>query len=442
MESGKGDELKVDMEEKLEILSDAAKYDAACTSSGVSRSAKKLGVGNATCAGICHSFAADGRCISLLKILLSNECVYDCAYCVNRISNDVKRASFTAKEVADLTMNFYIRNYIEGLFLSSAVVKNPDHTMELMCRALELLRFKYNFNGYIHAKVIPGASEVLVERLGFLADRLSVNIELPSEQSLKLLAPQKSRKAIFKPMGQVTTSIAAAKGRQLSPYRGRARFSPAGQSTQMIIGASGESDYQILRLTKGMYNKFSLKRVFYSAYVPVNTGKNLPAVSPPPLLREHRLYQADWLMRFYGFDAEEILTPEEQNFNLFLDPKCAWAMRNLDLFPIEINRADHAMLLRVPGIGVQSAFRICRARKVRSLKFEDLKKMGIVIKRAQYFILCEGKYKENLVFKKEFILANLLADSMKNMPKTHVQYEQLPLFEKEEERVYEPYLRV
>lgn len=432
----------MNIEEKLEILTDAAKYDVACTSSGVSRSARKTGVGNATCAGICHSFAADGRCISLLKILLSNECVYDCAYCVNRISNDVKRASFTAEEVAELTMNFYIRNYIEGLFLSSAVVKNPDYTMELMCKALELLRFKYNFNGYIHAKVIPGCDEVLTERLGFLADRLSVNVELPSEKSLKLLAPQKSRKSIFMPMGQITTSIVAAKGGQITPYRSRARFSPAGQSTQMIIGATGESDYQILHLTQEMYNKFALKRVFFSAYIPVNSGKNLPTAAPPPLLREHRLYQADWLIRFYGFEATEILSPAEPNFNLFLDPKCMWAIRNLDLFPIEINSADYNLLLRIPGIGVQSAKRICRARKVRKLRFEDLNKMGAVMKRAQYFILCDGKYGKNLVFNKNFILTNLLAQCAKNLPKNQIKYEQLPLFENEEEKIYEPYICV
>lgn len=432
----------MDVEEKLKILTLAAKYDVACTSSGVSRSAKKTGIGNAVSAGICHSFSSDGRCISLLKILMSNECVYDCAYCVNRISNDVERASFTAEEIAELTMNFYIRNYIEGLFLSSAVMKNPDYTMEVMCRALELLRYKYNFNGYIHAKVIPGANEILTRRLGMLADRLSVNIELPSEKSLKLLAPQKSKKAIFKPMGEITNSISASKKGWLTPYGKRKKFAPAGQSTQMIIGASGESDYQILRLSRGMYDKFGLKRVFFSAYVPVGTSKNLPTTSQPPLLREHRLYQADWLMRFYGFSAEEILSDDEPNFNLFLDPKCVWALRNLDLFPVEVNTADYNMLLRVPGIGVTGAKRICRARRVRGLRFEDLKKMGIVMKRAQYFILCNGHYGENLVFDKNFILTNLLAECVKNLPKNQMNYEQLPLFSREEEKIYEPYICV
>lgn len=421
----------MNIEEKLKILTDAAKYDAACTSSGISRSAKKMGIGNASCAGICHSFAADGRCISLLKILLSNECVYDCKYCVNAISCDTPRASFTADEVADLTINFYMRNYIEGLFLSSAVYKNPDYTMELMCDAIEKLRYKYHFNGYIHAKVIPGADPRLVQRLGFLVDRVSVNIELPSEKSLKALAPQKSKNAILTPMGQIKTSIEEAKT-QIVKYRGAKKFAPAGQSTQMIIGATGESDYQILKLTQGMYNKFSLKRVFFSAYVPTRQESALPEIETPPLLREHRLYQADWLLRFYGFEADEILSPDEPNFSPALDPKCNWAIKNLHLFPVEINTADYSMLLRVPGIGTQGAFRICRARKVRSIRYEDLKRMGIVLKRAKYFITCNGKYEKGMIFSREFILANLICDKSLLPRLAEENFRQLPLFESEE----------
>ena len=424
--------LKVNVEEKLKILTDAAKYDAACTSSGINRKSNGKGMGNASCAGICHSFASDGRCISLLKILLSNECVYDCKYCVNAISCDTQRASFTADEVADLTINFYMRNYIEGLFLSSAVYKNADYTMELMCNAIEKLRYKYNFNGYIHAKVIPGADPLLVQRLGFLVDRLSVNIELPSEQSLKKLAPQKSKNAILAPMGQIKNSIVESKG-EIVKYRGAKKFAPAGQSTQMIIGATGESDYQILKLTQGMYNKYSLKRVFFSAYIPTRQDSSLPQLETPPLLREHRLYQADWLIRFYGFEADEILNPDEPNFSPALDPKCNWAIRNLNLFPVEINTADYSMLLRVPGIGTQSAFRICRARKTSSIQYEDLKRMGIVLKRAKYFITCNGKYEKGMIFSREFILANLICDKSLLPRLQDENFTQLPLFESDSE---------
>ncbi len=421
----------MNVEEKLKILTDAAKYDAACTSSGINRKSNDKGMGNTSCAGICHSFASDGRCISLLKILLSNECVYDCKYCVNAISCDTPRASFTPDEVADLTINFYIRNYIEGLFLSSAVYKNPDYTMELMCSAIEKLRYHYWFNGYIHAKVIPGSDPALVQRLGFLVDRLSVNIELPSEQSLKKLAPQKSKNAILAPMGQIKNSIIEARG-EIVKHRSAKKFAQAGQSTQMIIGASGESDYQILKLTQGMYNKYSLKRVFFSAYIPARQGNNLPQLTTPPLLREHRLYQADWLMRFYGFEADEILTPREPNFSPALDPKCNWAIRNLNRFPVEINTADYSMLLRVPGIGTQSAFRICRARKVRSIQYEDLKRMGIVLKRAKYFITCNGKYEKGMIFSKEFILANIICDKSFLPRLMEEKFTQLPLFESEQ----------
>ncbi len=397
--------------DKLEILGDAAKYDAACTSSGVKRGGlRDGGIGNASSCGICHSFAADGRCISLLKVLLTNYCIYDCKYCINRCSNDVRRAAFTPDEIADLTINFYKRNYIEGLFLSSAVVKNPDYTMELLCRALEILRYKYKFNGYIHAKTIPGSSPLLVERLGRLADRLSVNIELPSNESLKTFAPQKSKDAILRPMAQIRNSITENRN-DLTLYRHAERFAAAGQSTQMIIGASGETDYQILSLTAGLYKKFELKRVFFSAYVPVGSDPRLPVVDKPPLLREHRLYQADWLLRYYGFEADEILNEKNQNFDPLLDPKCNWAMHNLHLFPIDVNSAPYEMLLRVPGIGVKSASRIRKARKVRSLDFEVLKRIGVVLRRARFFILCNGRYMDNLKISESFIMQNLLADA-------------------------------
>lgn len=415
--------------QKLEILGDAAKYDVACTSSGVDRGGKREvgGIGNAVSCGLCHSFASDGRCISLLKILLTNYCIYDCKYCLNRCSNDVPRAAFTPQEIADLTINFYKRNYIEGLFLSSAVVKNPDYTMELLCRALEILRYEYKFNGYIHAKTIPGASPLLVEKLGHLADRLSVNIELPSQKSLNLLAPQKSKDAILRPMGQISSSIMQNK-QELTVYRHATRFAPAGQSTQMIIGASKESDYQILSLTAGLYKKYSLKRVFFSAYVPVGTDPNLPVVDKPPLLREHRLYQADWLLRFYGFEADEILNEKSPNFDPLLDPKCNWAMKNLHLFPVDVNKAPYEMLLRVPGIGVKSAQRIRTARRVRSLDYTGLKRIGVVLKRARFFITVNGRYMDDLKISENFIMQNLLGDTKDNYIAAQNGY-QLSLFD-------------
>ena len=379
----------MELMEKLTILADSAKYDVACTSSGVDRSGNKTGLGSAVAAGICHAFSADGRCISLLKVLMTNVCRYDCAYCVNRRSNDVPRAFFTPWELAELTIGFYRRNYIEGLFLSSAVCKNPDYTMEQMIKALELLRGEYRFRGYIHAKAIPGADAALVQRLGMLADRLSVNIELPSEQSLTALAPDKTKQAILAPMAQVRDGVAA--GRELVKYRGAPRFAPAGQSTQMIVGASPERDVDILRLTQGLYRKYQLKRVFFSAYIPVAEHALLPALGTrPPLLREHRLYQADWLLRFYGFDASEILDDAHPDLDPYLDPKCNWALNHLELFPVDVNRCDYDMLLRVPGIGVKSALRIRLARRTASLRLEDLKKMGVVLKRAQFFIVCAG----------------------------------------------------
>ena len=418
----------MDLMQKLTVLTDAAKYDVACTSSGVDRAGKAGGIGSAVACGICHSFAADGRCISLLKVLMSNACAYDCAYCVNRRSNDTPRASFTPREMADLTMQFYRRNYIEGLFLSSAVVKNPDFTCEQMLRVLTLLREEYRFGGYIHVKAIPGADPRLVEALGLLADRMSVNIELPSQQSLRLLAPQKDRDGILKPMGQISQGIAERKS-DLVRYSRARRFVPAGQSTQMIIGATPDTDYQILGLTAGLYKKYALKRVFFSAYMPVVEGKNLPALSTrPPLLREHRLYQADWLLRFYRFDVNEIIDEKHPNLNPLIDPKCNWALRHPEHFPVEVNRAPYDLLLRVPGIGVRSAGRIVKARKVHSLDFDALKRIGVVLKRAQYFVTCQGRSMVRRQEGPEGILRGLLSDrSLSMLP--GAQGEQLSLFE-------------
>ena len=371
----------MDLMKKLTILTDSAKYDAACTSSGVDRPGKTLA------AGCCHAFSADGRCVTLLKVLMSNHCIYDCKYCVNRVSNDCERAAFTPAELADLTIEFYRRNYIEGLFLSSGVIKNPDYTMEQMIGVLELLRYKHNFWGYIHAKTIPGASEELVRRMGFVADRLSINIELPSEESLKLLAPGKEREAILAPMRQICIEGNINK-QEVAVYKNAPRFAAAGQATQMIIGASPETDYQIIRLASAMYGKYSLKRVFYSAYIPTVENSLLPAIdTKPPLLREHRIYQADWLMREYGFDAEEILSKETPNFNPFLDPKCNWAINNMQLFPMDINKVSLPELLRIPGIGPTSAKRIVTARRHSKLGMAELKRIGAVLKRAQYFII-------------------------------------------------------
>ena len=384
--------MKMDVLAKLEILTDAAKYDAACTSSGVRRGFRQGYIGNTTSsiAGCCHTFSADGRCVTLLKVLMSNCCVYDCAYCVNRRSNDTRRAAFTPQELADLTINFYRRNYIEGLFLSSGVLRNPDYTMEQMIRAIRILREEYRFNGYIHAKAIPGAAPELVEQLGLLADRLSCNIELPSEAGLRTLAPEKTKAAVLAPMRQIQVRSIQNK-EELVKYRHTPKFAPAGQSTQMIVGASPETDYHILQLTEGLYNKYHLKRVFYSAYIPVTEDTRLPTLdTKPPLLREHRLYQADWLLRFYEFKAEELLDRDNPNFNPYLDPKCNWAVQHYGLFPVDVNRAPFEMLLRVPGIGPKSARRIWHARKQAALGLDELKRMGVVLKRAQYFITCRG----------------------------------------------------
>ena len=514
------------LEEKLKILSDAAKYDVACTSSGSDRRGEKGSLGNSVAAGICHSFASDGRCISLLKILLSNECIYDCKYCLNRRSNDKVRTTFTPEEICSLTVEFYKRNYIEGLFLSSGVVKNPTYTMELMYRSLYLLRTQYHFRGYIHAKAVPGAAPEIIEQIGYLADRMSVNMELPTRESLHALAPGKSHENILKPIQQIqhgitdyrlsigksaqmerssanrylsnsifkdkkekqdtitgtfgsrslTDSQTAAGPRPHSltkkaetatsavirpsasmtrpvttpssfvgspsyyfrqdapslPASQSRSFVPAGQSTQMIIGATPENDYQLLQVTQSLYQQFDLKRVFFSAYVPLNEDSDLPSLdTAPPLLREHRLYQADWLLRFYGFHAEDLLDPGRPNFNILLDPKCDWALRHLELFPIEIQTASYEDLLKVPGLGNKSAYRIVQARRTTRLDFPALKKLGVVLKRAQYFITCSGKMLYRTPIEEDFITRQLTSTDQKTTwsldhPQT---YRQLSLFD-------------
>ena len=400
----------MDTMEKLTILADAAKYDAACTSSGLDRQAKRSRMGSTTMAGCCHTFSADGRCVTLLKVLLTNVCAYDCQYCVNRRSNDLPRAMFEPRELADLTIQFYRRNYIEGLFLSSAVVVSPDDTTERMIEVLRILREEYHFWGYIHAKAIPGADPRLNWRLGTLADRMSVNIELPSERSLALLCPDKKKENILLPMKQIRDGIHTSK-QEVAKYRHAPRFAPAGQSTQMIIGATPETDKHILTLTQALYDRYKLKRVFYSAYIPVSDSSLLPAPQgfQPPLLREHRLYQADWLLRYYGFRAEEILDDDQPDFDPRVDPKCSWALRHLEQFPVEAGTADYEMLLRVPGIGVKSARRILTARRAGTLSFDTLKKVGVVLKRAQYFLTCGGRLREGLRFREDGILPHLVA---------------------------------
>lgn len=454
------------IQKKLEILSDAAKYDVACTSSGIDRKGNGSGMGNSIAAGICHSFSADGRCISLLKVLYTNECVFDCKYCINRSSNDVVRASFTPLEISDLTMEFYRRNYIEGLFLSSGIIISPNHTMELILEALRLLREVHHFNGYIHCKAIPGADPALIEMLGWYTDRMSINLELPTAESLKDLAPHKSRKSILKPIRQiqlrrqnhrdflglpeykpvnkqiftnqldqefkdiVTTNTSLVQYHK-KPITNR-NYVPAGQSTQMIVGASKESDFQIMSVAEALYNNFDLKRVFYSAFMNVNQDNRLPSTETgPPMLREHRLYQADWLLRFYGFQTMELLDEKHQNFNVLLDPKCDWAIRHLEVFPIEINRADYYTLLRVPGIGTNSAQRIIMARKSAVLDFNDLKRMGIVLKRAIYFITCSGKMMYSINIEENFITRQLVALKDQTLPgiEKDITYKQLSLFD-------------
>lgn len=454
------------LNQKLEILADAAKYDVACTSSGVDRKGKKGFLGNARACGICHSFAADGRCISLLKILMTNHCIYDCKYCINRKSNDVPRATFTPKEICELVIEFYKRNYIEGLFLSSGVINNPAYTMERICETLFLLRTQYKFNGYIHVKSIPGAPEELLATAGYLADRISINMELPTEESLKKLAPNKSFETIMTPMGLVSDTIAAhrlaigksarmersngnkylnnsifsnnnlkmeMKNEQLSlsdtmntvisngssadkllpntrdKYHLKRAFAPAGQSTQMIIGATDETDFHLIQTTQKLYQTYDLKRVFYSAYIPINEDSALPSLdTAPPLLREHRLYQADWLLRFYGFQAKELLSEDRPNFNEKIDPKCDWALRHLEMFPVEVQTASYEVLLRIPGIGPKSAARIVSARRYGTLTFEHLKKIGVVLKRAHYFLTCSGKMMYHIPIEEKYILNQLI----------------------------------
>lgn len=459
------------IEEKLAILADAAKYDVACTSSGVDRKGKKGYLGNSVAAGVCHSFAADGRCISLLKILMTNHCIYDCKYCINRCSNEVERATFSPDEICTLTMEFYRRNYIEGLFLSSGIIRSPGHTMEKMCETLWLLRNKYKFNGYIHMKAIPGAPDELLTLAGYLADRISINLELPTKESLEKLAPNKNFRTILNPMGKLTDSIAAhrlaigkdarmerstgnqylensifhthkledsmAMRNQTLPAVAREDsmkrpFAPAGQSTQMIIGASGETDFELMRTTQQLYRSYDLKRVFFSAYVPLNEDAALPALgTPPPLLREHRLYQADWLLRFYGFQAEELLSEEKPNFHTELDPKCDWAIRHLNRFPVEVMKAPYDMLLRVPGIGPTGAKRIVQARRHGMLNYEMLKQMGIVLKRAHYFITCGGRMMYKIPLEEKYITEHLCVDNRKeNWQAAHREdYRQMSLFQ-------------
>lgn len=415
--------------DKLTILTDAAKYDASCTSSGVMRGSRPGMIGNtsSSIAGCCHSFSADGRCISLLKVLMTNYCVYDCKYCINRRSNDTRRTAFTPRELAELTIQFYRRNYIEGLFLSSGVLRDPDYTTLRMIETLRLLRREFAFNGYIHAKAIPGTSPELVQQLGYLADRLSVNIELPSQKGLAALAPDKSKAAILAPM-----RLIEAQGRQnkeeLVKYRHAPAFAPAGQSTQLIVGATEDSDRHILHLTESLYDRYRLKRVFYSAYVPVVENPLLPDLhTKPPLLREHRLYQADWLLRFYGFRADELLDDQHPNFDPLLDPKCYWAITHPEQFPVEIMTADLGRLLRVPGIGPTGARRILSARRTGLLHFDDLKKMGIVLKRAQFFILCGGRMREGLHFTADTLAFQLQAVERGSLPASAAQ--QLSLFD-------------
>lgn len=422
----------MDVFDKLKILTDAAKYDVACTSSGVNKKAVAGGIGSAAAAGICHSFAADGRCISLLKVLLTNICVYDCQYCINRRSNEVPRAAFTPRELAELTIQFYRRNYIEGLFLSSGVLRNPDYTCEQIIATLEILRGEYRFSGYIHAKAIPGADQALITRLGMLADRMSVNIEMPSQDSLRLLAPDKSKQSILAPMGHIQNRI-QENSTDLVKYRHAPKFAPAGQSTQMIIGATPETDRQILQLTENLYARYKLKRVFFSAYMPVADNSLLPALgTEPPLWREHRLYQADWLLRFYGFEAKELLDEKNESFNPYVDPKCNWALHHMEYFPLEVNRASFGDLLRVPGIGVTSAKRIIAARRTTVLQFDHLKKLGVVLKRARYFITCRGKKADDLQITPSAALRSLL--SAKTLKRYQADFlsadkEQLSLFE-------------
>ena len=408
------------IDEKLRILSDAAKYDVSCSSSGSSRKNTSNGLGNAAYSGICHSWSADGRCVSLLKILMTNYCIYDCKYCISRKSNDIERAILTPDEIVRLTMNFYRRNYIEGLFLSSGVIKNADYTMEQMIAVAKKLRLEENFNGYIHMKVIPGASRELIHEVGLYVDRVSVNIELAENKALKLLAPDKKPTDISTSMGLIRKNqIQNTEEKKL--FKSTPSFIPAGQTTQMIIGAGGESDFAILNRSENLYKNFGLKRVYYSAYVPVNKSGILANTNAVPMLREHRIYQADWLLRFYNFKAEEILDEKNPFIDPLLDPKANWAVQNWHLFPMEINRASYKDLIRIPGIGVTSAKRIVMVRRHNVIKYEHLKKLGVVIKRAKYFITVNGEF---MGFRKES--PELIRNAL--MEKEKVEMQQLKLF--------------
>ena len=474
-------EKELNLQEKLHILADAAKYDVACTSIGAKINGKKGSLGNACADGICHSFASDGRCISLLKVLQTNHCIYDCKYCLSRASNDVPRTSFTPEELCELTMEFYKRNYIEGLFLSSAVDRSPAYTMEQMCRTIRILRTKYRFRGYVHMKAVPGAPEELLAEAGYLADRMSINLELPTAEGMRKLAPNKNHRAILKPMSMVARTIAVSrlalgKSGQMERSMGnrylehsifsekeRARitgtrgegnaeesnhmlllpseqkkglemrpFAAAGQSTQMIIGATDETDYQLVKTTQYLYQKYDLKRVFYSAYIPLNEDSALPQPGTEvPLLREHRLYQADWLMRYYGFQAEELLSEQHPGFHEQLDPKCDWALRHMEFFPVEVNKAPYDMLLRIPGIGPKSALRIMQARKSGTIEFEHLKRMGVVLKRAHFFITCKGRMMYAVPLEETYIMRQLTDMNRKdNWQIQHQQdYQQMSLFD-------------
>lgn len=413
------------VEEKLAALADSAKYDASCASSG-SRRSDAEGFGSTSPGGICHTWSADGRCISLLKILLTNHCIYDCAYCINRASNSIPRTSFTPRELADLTVEFYKRNYIEGLFLSSGIKRSPDYTMELMIRAVQILRREHRFNGYIHLKILPGVDRELAIQAGRLADRVSVNIELPTRQSLALLAPQKFPRAIVDPMRQLSEAIREAREERKAFSRAPV-FAPAGQSTQVIIGATPESDLRLIQLSERLYREMHLKRVYYSAFLPVRPDPRLPALSGPSLLREHRLYEADWLIRFYSFRSDELLDENHPQLPEDIDPKAGWALRNRQVFPVDVNRADYHLLLRVPGIGIRSARRITEARRVQKLSLEDLKKLGVVMKRARYFVAANGKVSEGAELNDERLrMAIAAGHSDKGR-----QRAQLPLFPSE-----------
>ncbi|NVJ52758.1 MAG: putative DNA modification/repair radical SAM protein [Campylobacteraceae bacterium] len=396
--------MRKDIYEKMQILADSAKYDVSCSSSGSDNNHKTGELGATHNSGICHTFTADGRCVSLLKVLLTNYCIYDCAYCINKKSNDIKRAAFSPRELADITINFYKRNYIEGLFLSSGIIDSEDHTSNLILRALRILRKEYHFNGYIHVKLIPGTDEKIIEQIVALANRVSSNIELPSDKSLKLLAPNKTKESVLQPL-KYARDISLEKDTK-----------PIGMSTQLIVGATPESDKDILKLSSVLYDKALLKRVYYSAYIPVNDDKNLPAIiNKPPLLREHRLYQADWLLRFYDFSYDEIVSDEFPDLDEEVDPKTSWALLNLQYFPMEINKASKDELLRIPGIGVRGVFKILKARRFKSLDFEDLKKLKISLKRAKYFITCKGKYNSKTAFYKEDIKQAIIAPPKKKI---------------------------